>query len=85
MAAAGEDASAIAGFALQAEASVCRLFHRTLGCGTVRDGGGISHFVVLEPIQVSERVVPFFRRFPLVSAEQREAFEAMARLVATVD
>jgi len=60
--------------------SMCRIFQRTLGCGTVRYGkDGVCHFEVTDLSDFLARVVPFFRRFPLVS-KKRFDFEALARI-----
>lgn len=44
------------------------LLHSTFGVGTVRNrGDGVHYFEVTRPVELVERVFPFFERFPLRS------------------
>jgi hypothetical protein len=48
------------------------LFRETLGCGTMRKAGnGGWYWEVNDLLEISERVVPFFERFPLVGWKAR--------------
>ncbi len=64
----------------QRDDSMCRTFQEALGCGTIRyRKDGICYFEVTDLRQIIERVVPFFRRFPLLS-KKRFDFEALAEI-----
>jgi hypothetical protein len=49
------------------------LFRETLGCGTMRKAGnGGWYWEVNDLRQISDRVVPFFERFPLVGTKAQD-------------
>jgi LAGLIDADG endonuclease len=58
------------------------LFRKTLGCGTMRKAGnGGWYWEVNDLLEISERVLPFFERFPLVGSKARD-FERFRDAVA---
>lgn len=58
------------------------LFRETLGCGSLRRAGnGGWYWEVNRLSEISDRVVPFFERFPLVGQKQRD-FELFRSAVA---
>jgi LAGLIDADG endonuclease len=61
------------------------LFMETLGCGSMRKAGnGGWYWEVNDLTDIRSRIVPFFRRFPLVGRKQEdfERFAAAAELLA---
>ena len=49
------------------------LLKSTFGVGTVRDrGDGVCYFEVTKPRDLSERVFPFFERFPLLGPKKND-------------
>jgi LAGLIDADG endonuclease len=49
------------------------LLRRSFDIGTIRDrGDGVFYFEVTKPADPSERVFPFFDRYPLRGAKQRD-------------
>jgi hypothetical protein len=49
------------------------LLRRTFGVGTVRDrGDGVHYFEVTRPLQLVERIFPFFDRFPLRGSKRSD-------------
>ena len=58
------------------------LFRETLACGTMRKAGnGGWYWEVNRLSEIQTRVIPFFRRFPLVGAKARD-FDLFAQAVA---
>jgi LAGLIDADG endonuclease. len=60
------------------------LFQRTLGCGTLRmAGSGGWYFEVNRLTDLAGRVIPFFRRFPLVGSKAEDflAFSSCVELL----
>jgi len=64
----------------QRDDSMCRMFQQALGCGTIRyRKDGVCYFEVTDLRDFLEIVVPFFRRFPLLS-KKRFDFEALTKI-----
>jgi LAGLIDADG endonuclease len=61
--------------------SVLKLFADTLGCGTIKKNASANSndktwvFVVKRHEELFEKLLPFFRRFPLRSEKQQEFFK----------
>ena len=56
------------------------LFHDTLGCGSMRRAGnGGWYWEVNNLRDISDRVVPFFERFPLVGSKAKDSSASGAR------
>ena len=65
----------------QRDDSICKLFQRVLGVGTVRyRRDGVCYYEVRSVANLVERVIPFFTRFPLRSWKQQD-FRVFARIV----
>ena len=61
------------------------LFHETLGCGSLRRAGNNGWYWEVNRLSdIQTRIVPFFRRFPLVGSKARdfELFSQAAQLLA---
>jgi hypothetical protein len=62
----------------QGDRAPLELFMETLGCGSMRKAGnGGWYWEVNDLADIRSRIVPFFRRFPLVG-RKREDFERFA-------
>ena len=56
-------------------------FKRWLGCGTMRSRpDGIWYYEVNNLIAIRENVIPFFRRFPFLSAKKKRDFAKFCQL-----
>ena len=65
----------------QKERHVLELLQRTLGCGTIRRRwDGVHYFEVNSFRDLSEKVIPFFRRFPLRSPNKNETIQVFVRI-----
>jgi len=59
----------------QREAYILSQFKKYLGCGTISQRqDGLHTYVVLNPLALQEKVVPFFERFCLRSATKKRNF-----------
>lgn len=68
----------------QTDRAPLELFQETLGCGSMRRAGnGGWYWEVNDLRDIQARIVPFFRRFPLVGRKQDdfERFAAAAKLL----
>ena len=69
----------------QKERTILALFKRYLGCGRLQTrSDGISYFVVSNPLSITQRVIPFFKRFNFLSQTKKRnfsIFEQIAELV----
>ena len=69
----------------QSDRAPLDLFRETLGCGTMRKAGNDGWYWEVNHLSdIQTRVVPFFRRFPLVGAKAHdfECFAAAVELLA---
>lgn len=65
----------------QRDRAPLELFRKTLGCGTFRRAGnGGWYWEVNRLSDISSRIVPFFKRFPLVGTKARD-FELFKQAV----
>ena len=67
----------------QKERVILALFKRYLGCGTLRDRpDGVWYFEVTNINAIVENVIPFFERFPFLSAKKKRDFSKFKQIVA---
>ncbi len=65
----------------QRERDILELLQRVLGCGTIRQRwDGVYYFEVNSYRDLVEKVVPFFRRYPLRSPSKRETLDVFAQI-----
>ncbi|MBM3133894.1 MAG: hypothetical protein FJZ89_01100 [Chloroflexi bacterium] len=65
----------------QRERHVLELLQQALGCGRIRDrGDGVHYFEVNSYRDLSEKVIPFFRKFQLRSPSNRKTLEVFTRI-----
>ena len=65
----------------QKERHILELLRQTLGCGTIRRRrDGVHYFEVNSYHDLQERVIPFFRKYPLHSPSKNETLEVFARI-----
>ena len=65
----------------QRERQILDLLQQTLGCGSIRKRwDGVHYFEVNSYVDLVERVIPFFRRYPLRSSSKNETFEVFAQI-----
>jgi hypothetical protein len=65
----------------QREDQILELLKHTLGCGTIRRRwDGVHYFEVNSYMDLVERVIPFFRRFPLRSPSKNETLGYFAKI-----
>ncbi len=61
------------------------LFRETLGCGTLRRAGNSGWYWEVNRLsEISDRIVPFFERFPLIGTKARD-FELFRSAVALLE
>ncbi|MFN3422770.1 MAG: LAGLIDADG family homing endonuclease, partial [Armatimonadota bacterium] len=54
---------------------------QTLGCGTIRRRwDGVHYFEVNSYLDLLEKVIPFFRRFPLRSSSKKNTLEIFTQI-----
>src|SRR5205085_12554449 len=59
----------------QRDISVLTQLKRYLGCGRFfKRTDGVHYFLVQNPSSIKERVIPFFKRFPFLSATKKKNF-----------
>ena len=59
----------------QKDRVILALFKRHLGCGTLRSRpDGVWYFEVTNLMAIVENVIPFFERFPFLSAKKKRDF-----------
>ena len=67
----------------QKDRVILALFKRYLGCGTLRGRpDGVWYFEVTNLNAVVENVIPFFERFPFLSAKKKRDFAKFKQIVA---
>ena len=67
----------------QKDRVILALFKRYLGCGTLRGRpDGVWFYVVTNLNAVVENVIPFFERFPFLSAKKKRDFAKFKQIVA---
>lgn len=65
----------------QRERYILELLQKVLGCGTIRRRlDGVHYFEVNSYRDLVERVIPFFRRYPLRSPGKRKTLEVFAQI-----
>lgn len=66
----------------QRDKTVLTLFKRHLGCGRLQKRkDGVHYYVVANPTSIEERVVPFFKRFPILSSGKKKNFAIFKKIV----
>lgn len=66
----------------QRDKTVLALFKRHLGCGTLwQRSDGVWYFNISNPTAISERVIPFFKRFNFFSASKKRNFALFRDIV----
>jgi hypothetical protein len=69
----------------QEDRVILTLFKRHLGCGTLRGRpDGVWYYEVTNFNAISENVIPFFERFPFLSAKKKRDFGKFKQIVALV-
>jgi hypothetical protein len=69
----------------QKDRVILALFKRHLGCGTLRGRpDGVWYYEVTNFNAISENVIPFFERFPFLSAKKKRDFSKFKQIVALV-
>ena len=67
----------------QKDRVILALFKRHLGCGTLRGRpDGVWYFEVTNLTAIVENVIPFFERFPFLSAKKKRDFAKFRQIVA---
>ena len=67
----------------QKDRVILGLFQRYLGCGTLRGRpDGVWYYEVTNLSAVVENVIPFFERFPFLSAKKKRDFAKFKQIVA---
>jgi hypothetical protein len=67
----------------QKDRVILALFKRYLGCGTLRGRpDGVWYYEVTHLRAVVENVIPFFERFPFLSAKKKRDFSKFKQIVA---
>ncbi|NIA11481.1 MAG: hypothetical protein GWP10_17585 [Nitrospiraceae bacterium] len=69
----------------QDEKLILTLFKRYLGCGTLRMGkDGIWYYEVTGVNAISEKVIPFFKKFHFLSQKKKKTFSKFKRVLEMV-
>jgi hypothetical protein len=69
----------------QKDRVILALFKRHLGCGTLRGRpDGVWYFETTSLTALTENVIPFFERFPFLSAKKKRDFVKFKQIVALV-
>ena len=69
----------------QKDRVILALFKRHLGCGTLRGRpDGVWYFETTNLMALTENVIPFFERFPFLSAKKKRDFGKFKQIVALV-
>ena len=65
----------------QRERHILEFLQQTLGCGTIRRRwDGVHYFEVNSYLDLNEKVIPFFRKYPLRSPSKNETLGVFARI-----
>ena len=66
----------------QRDKTVLALYKRHLGCGRLQKRkDGVHYYVVSNPTSIEERVIPFFKRFPLLSSAKKKNLSIFKEIV----
>jgi hypothetical protein len=69
----------------QKDRVILALFKRHLGCGTLRGrSDGVWYYETTNLTALTENVIPFFERFPFLSAKKKRDFGKFKQIVALV-
>ena len=69
----------------QKDRVILALFKRHLGCGTLRGRpDGVWYYETTNLKAISENVIPFFERFPFLSAKKKRDFGKFKQIVALI-
>ena len=69
----------------QKDEVILTLFKKHLGCGTMRNrGDGVWYYEVNNLNAIVENVIPFFERFPFLSAKKKRDFSKFKQIVALI-
>ena len=69
----------------QRDKTVLALMKHHLGCGRLQSRkDGVWYFVVQNPHAIEERIIPFFERFPFLSAKSKRNFSLFKKVVAII-
>jgi len=70
----------------QRDRTILALLKRHLGCGKLRcRKDGVHIYVVTNYHMIQERIIPFFKRFPLLSAKSKKNFSLFCRIAKMVN
>ena len=65
----------------QKERTILALFKKHLGCGRLQTRpDGISYYLVSNPLSITEKVIPFFKRFPFLSQTKKKNFSIFQKI-----
>ena len=66
----------------QKELYILAQFRQLLGCGRLQSRpDGIYYYVVSNPLSLTERVIPFFERFPFLSQRKKKNFSIFKQII----
>lgn len=66
----------------QRDKTVLALFKKHLGCGRLQQRkDGVWYYVVANPNSIEEKVIPFFKKFPFLSATKKTNFSVFQQIV----
>jgi len=66
----------------QKDRTILALFKRYLGCGTLRQRkDGVTYYEVRDTSSLHNVVIPFFKRFQLLSASKKRNFSIFRRII----
>ena len=69
----------------QKDPVILALFKKHLGCGTLRNrGDGVFYYEVNNLNAIVENVIPFFERFPFLSAKKKRDFAKFKQIVSLI-
>ena len=69
----------------QKDDALPKIFRRVLQCGTIRyRKDGICYFEVRKVKDIAQIVIPFFKKFPLISRDKKKTFDIFCRIVQVV-
>jgi len=66
----------------QKDRVILAFLKKVIGCGTLRErGDGVVYYEVTNPSALQESVIPFFERFPFLSANKKRNFAIFKKIV----
>lgn len=66
----------------QKELYILAQFKQLLGCGRLQSRpDGVYYYVVSNPLSLTERVIPFFERFPFLSQRKKKNFAIFKQII----